>query len=193
MGNRGELRPKHYNSFQPCKPSKPWIACVLQDENGVPYPKDDELNYTKLFILDEVTAFAAGHRPCYGCQGKRYNLFVEVWQKANRIKRSYLDDHLHAERCDADEGGGKRTELCNLSGLPSGVMVQLATNEQPYLYLWGKLFPWTVTGYAAPITIDTTTEVLTLTPVSIIKTFQAGFPLLVNSTKTIHPSVFGHL
>lgn len=67
MGNRGELKPRHYETAQPFA-KKPWIACVFKDKNGTPYPKLSELKYTKLFMLDEVTAFAAGHRPCGQCQ-----------------------------------------------------------------------------------------------------------------------------
>ncbi len=83
MGNRGELKPHHYELVQPYA-TKAWIACVLRKSDGTPYPKIPELKYTKLFMLDEVTAFAAGHRPCGQCQMKRYVQFVEFWSKANR-------------------------------------------------------------------------------------------------------------
>jgi hypothetical protein len=191
MGNRGELKPKHYESPQPCVPNKPWIACVLKDKSGVPLPKTD-IKYTRLFMLDEVTAFAAGHRPCGQCQKKRYIQFVDIWCKANLKDSSILDEYLHSERCNAQQGGVRTLIPRNLSELPSGVMVKLSQDGQPHLLLWGKLFPWTVQGYDAPVTAEGTTEVLVLTPPSIVRTFQAGFPLLLNAKTTVHPSVLAH-
>ena len=36
--------------------------------------------YTELFFLDEATALAAGHRPCYRVpHGSPYNAFVDAW------------------------------------------------------------------------------------------------------------------
>ncbi|HEY6026440.1 MAG TPA: hypothetical protein VIV09_06025, partial [Pseudolabrys sp.] len=46
--------------------SRQWICCVLQFKNR----QRDVWGryYTELFFLDEVTAFAAGHRPCFECR-----------------------------------------------------------------------------------------------------------------------------
>lgn len=38
---------------------KPWITCVLKDRYNHPLPKT-HVKYTRLFFIDEVTAFAAG-------------------------------------------------------------------------------------------------------------------------------------
>jgi len=189
MGNRGVLRPSHYGLPQPSA-KKAWIACVLNDKNNVPYPIA-VVNYTKLFLLDEVTAFAAGHRPCYQCQGKRYMDFVDAWCKVNRKDRSLLDDHLHSERCDSE--GLKRRDVSPLCELPSGTMVQISEGGEAHLWLRGKLFPWSVRGYGVPVSVSRDTVVQVLTPKSIVKTLQAGFPLLLNSETTVHPSVFAHL
>ena len=189
MGNRGILLPKHFDFPQPFA-IKPWIACVLKDKNNVTLPKTD-VKYTRLFLLDEVTAFAAGHRPCGQCQRKRYMDFVDAWCKVNRKDRSLLDDHLHAERCDSE--GLKRKDVSALRELPSGTMVQIAEASNACLWLWGKLFPWSVQGYGVPVSLSDKTEVQVLTPKSIVKTLQAGFPLLLNSETTVHPSVFAHL
>ena len=68
MGNRGGcfhteakvLKPTHWKTRQ-------WITCVLDFKN-----RQRELmgenTYTELFFLDEATALAAGHRPCYECR-----------------------------------------------------------------------------------------------------------------------------
>jgi hypothetical protein len=189
MGNRGILLPKHFDLPQPFA-IKPWIACVLNDKNNLPLPKT-EVKYARLFLLDEVTAFAAGHRPCGQCQRKRYMDFVDVWCKANRKDRSLLDDHLHAERCDSE--GLKRKDASALKDLPGGTMVQLSRDGEPHLWLWGKVFPWSVQGYQAPVTVPNSTVVQILTPSSIVKALRAGFPLPLNSETTVHPSVVAHV
>jgi len=188
MGNRGTLSPRDYERPRPYD-KKQWITCVLNDGSNQPLPKTS-VKYSRLFFLDEVTAFAAGHRPCGGCQRKRYEHFVDVWSKANRHDGSRLDELLHAERCGTQIGGTGHPEVSMLKQLPSGTMVRLQQDGQPHLMLWGQLFPWTVQGYEAPVGLPDSTEVLVLTPRSIVKTFQAGFPLLLNSEVTVHPSVF---
>ena len=186
MGNRGIMSPRDYEKPKPFA-IKPWIACVLKDKNNLPLPKTD-VKYTRLFLLDEVTAFSAGHRPCGQCQRKRYMQFSEIWCKANRKDSSILDECLHAEGCDSQHG----RDASPLKELPSGTMVQLTQDGLPHLLLWGKLFPWSVQGYGVPVSVSDTTAVHVLTPRSIVKTLQAGFPLVLNSETTVHPSVVAY-
>ena len=35
--------------------------------------------YTELFFLDEATALAAGHRPCFECRRTDAQHFAEAW------------------------------------------------------------------------------------------------------------------
>lgn len=189
MGNRGTLGPKHHALPQPHAPSKPWITCLLK-KDGVPLPKT-EVAYTRLFFLDEVTAFASGHRPCRQCQFHRYDLFCKIWTKTFGKKALTFDEVLHRDRCKED--GTKNTFPSPLAELPSGVIVKLNEGDQPHLLLWGKLFPWTMTGYDRPVTISDNKTVNVLTPASIVEMLRAGFPLLVNKAETIHPSVFQYL
>ena len=47
--------------------TRQWIACVLEFKDRhreVMQPN----RYTELFFLDEATALAAGHRPCFECR-----------------------------------------------------------------------------------------------------------------------------
>lgn len=80
-------------------------------------------------------------------------------------------------------------EMSMLKELPGGTMVRLQQDGQPHLLLWGKLFPWTVQGYEAPGGLTDSTAVQVITPMSIVKTFKASFPLLLNSEVTVHRSV----
>jgi hypothetical protein len=189
MGNRGTLGPKHFALSQPHAPQKAWITCVIS-QNGVPLPKVD-VKYSKLFFLDEVTAFAAGHRPCRQCQAQRYNLFDATWTKSFGKNATHFDEALQKDRCNED--GSKKTFQGLLSDLPSGVMIKRAAGEQPYLLLWGRLFPWSIEGYGKPITYSVRETVQVLTPASMISMLKAGFPLLVNNSETIHPSIFNYL
>lgn len=192
MGNRGTLGPKQYELAQPHKKGKPWIACVLKDNNNVAIP-DSGQAYTKLFFLDEVTAFAAGHRPCAQCQNKRYRLLVGIWKEACDIEAGTLDECLKVERFDDHAGGKKPVVIRKLSSLPNGTMVTLVRDGQPHLLHTGNLFPWSVSGYGQPVTVALTTEVQVLTPPSIVRAFQAGFPLPLSIETTVHPSALVHI
>jgi len=189
MGNRGTLGPKHFALPQPHAPNKAWITCILK-ENGKPLPKVD-VKYTRLFFLDEVTAFAAGHRPCRMCQFRRYELFKDMWATTFGKRAPDFDETLHRDRCHED--GTKRTFFSPLAELPSGVMVKLNEGDEPYLFLWGKLFPWSMTGYGRPITLTDNTMVNVLTPASMVEMFRGGFPLLVNREETLHSSILAYL
>src|SRR5258708_302040 len=97
--------------------SRQWICCVLEFKNR-------RRNvwgryYTELFFLDEPTALAAGHRPCFECRRKDAESFAEAWRKARKLPvRPYadeMDEVLHAERLN---GRGKRTHQRNIDTLP---------------------------------------------------------------------------
>ena len=65
--------------------SRQWICCVL-DFKG----RRRDIwgrSYTELFFLDEPTAFAAGHRPCFECRRKDAEAFAEKWREARRLRR----------------------------------------------------------------------------------------------------------
>ena len=81
------------------------------------------MKYTKLFFLDEVTAFAAGHRPCSQCQRDRYDTFVEAWAKVTHKPVATMNEDLIDECCNED--GSKRTFPEILSELPDGAMFRL--------------------------------------------------------------------
>jgi hypothetical protein len=63
MGNRGVIHDEHKTIRKAFK-IKAWITCALQFKGRhreVMTPN----RWTELFFLDEATAFAAGHRPCF--------------------------------------------------------------------------------------------------------------------------------
>jgi hypothetical protein len=78
-------------------------------------------SYTELFFLDEPTAFAAGHRPCFECRRKDAGAFAEKWREARRLRRppyaAEMDEVLHTERL---RGGFKSLHGRNIDELPDG-------------------------------------------------------------------------
>src|ERR1700744_3460792 len=79
--------------------SRQWICCVL-DFKG----RQREVwgrYYTELFFLDEPTALAAGHRPCFECRRKDAEAFAEAWRITRKLPaRPYADEMdavLHQE------------------------------------------------------------------------------------------------
>src|SRR5579864_4645810 len=80
--------------------SRQWICCAL-DFKGRQRDVWGRF-YTELFFLDEPTALAAGHRPCFECRRKEAEAFAERWREARRLAARPLademDEVLHAER-----------------------------------------------------------------------------------------------
>src|SRR3954454_14389461 len=82
--------------------SRQWICCVL-DFKGRQRDVWGRY-YTELFFLDEPTALAAGHRPCFECRRADAQAFAACWQRAAGLKAPprapAMDDVLHAQRLD---------------------------------------------------------------------------------------------
>jgi hypothetical protein len=87
-----------------------WVCC-LTEFNGRQRAKpwSTPNNYSELFFLDEATALAAGHRPCFQCQHERASAFKRAWLAAHAPGRSVsageMNAQLHAER--VRRGGGR--------------------------------------------------------------------------------------
>ena len=92
MGNRGCI----HRSFKITKkpPTTRWIICRLKFKDWH-RPVMSERKYTELFFLDEATALAAGHRPCFLCRHQDAVLFSKL-VGANSMAE--LDARLNAER-----------------------------------------------------------------------------------------------
>jgi hypothetical protein len=176
MGNRGILHDDHNRVVRPWA-HKAWVTCLLEFK-GIARPKPfSQGNYSELFFLDEVTAFAAGHRPCAYCQRARHLEFKDAWVRANvaeELRASTLmpavDKVLHAERtafCGGEDALG-----VPLSVLPRGTIFEHEASA--YLVTEAGYLPWSFTGYGVPKSIDQVT-VKVLTPKSIVRAFVAGF------------------
>ncbi|HEY7999117.1 MAG TPA: hypothetical protein VIE87_09880 [Pseudolabrys sp.] len=149
--------------------SRQWICCVLDFNNR----RRDVWGryYTELFFLDEVTAFAAGHRPCFECRRKDAETFAALFSgKKKRAAASAMDKRLHAERLD---GKTKRLHRRKLDTLPDGAMIAL--RGEAFAVRGKNLLPWTPSGYGRPVARPRSGDVDVLTPPSISAVLAAGY------------------
>jgi hypothetical protein len=152
--------------------SRQWICCVLDF-------KDRQRNvwgrfYTELFFLDEPTALAAGHRPCFECRRKDAEAFAEAWRKAKRLgTRPYadeMDEVLHGERL---AGRAKRLHRRAIDELPDGAFVIF--EGAAFAVRGAELLRWTPDGYSDRKPRPHGIVVDVLTPPSIIAVLSAGY------------------
>ena len=126
MGNRGILHDASRRLRRQWA-SRLWICCLLEFR-GRRDPVMAPGHYTRLFFLDELTALAAGHRPCAYCRRGPYKAFQAAWAAGNSHlglgpapRAAQIDQVLHGERLGPD--GSKRLHRAELSELSDGVFV----------------------------------------------------------------------
>jgi hypothetical protein len=179
-GNRGIIHDPATKTLLKKRWSSPaWLTCVCEFR-GRRRKVMGGRSWTELFFLDEATAFAAGHRPCFFCRRDDANRFRAAWEQGNGTKNIHafeVDAVLHRERLDR---GRKQFHPLPmpLIDLPDGAMVQ--AGEESYLVVSGKPLRWSFGGYSRG-EIDTQAAML-LTPPSTVRAFAAGYQ------PVLHPS-----
>jgi hypothetical protein len=159
--------------------SNAWLTCLCEFQ-GRRRKVMGGRSWTELFFLDEATAFAAGHRPCFYCRREDANRFRAAWEQGNRVAEilaTDMDAVLHRERL---EGRKKRLHALPmpLKQLPDGAMVQSGTES--YLIASGRALLWSPDGYREAQ--NELIDVLLLTPPSTLRAFGAGYrPVLHES------------
>jgi hypothetical protein len=152
--------------------SRQWICCVLEFKKR----QRDVWGryYTELFFLDEPTALAAGHRPCFECRRQDAEAFAEAWRKAKRLAvRPYADEMdvvLHGERRD---GRAKRLHRGDIDALPDAAFVLL--DGAPYAVRGDALLRWTPEGYDARRPRPRGVTVDVITPPAILAVLSHGY------------------
>jgi hypothetical protein len=158
--------------------TKAWLICTC-DYKGRRREIMGGRSWTELFFLDEATAFAAGHRPCFYCRREDATRFRAAWEQGNGVSdllAPEIDAVLHRERF----ASGKKLHPLpmRLEKLPDGAMVQ--QSDQNYLIAQGRALLWSPGGYSQ--TTAASNGAMLLTPPSTLRAFSAGYrPLL-------HPS-----
>lgn len=170
MGNRGgRLHDARRKLASRRWVSKQWICCKLEfnDRRRKVWAE----GYSELFFLDEVTAFAAGHRPCFECRRRDAENFATLFSNTKqRATAAAMDEVLHGERL---AGQDKRMHLRAIDELPDGAMIALGGDA--FAVRGWRLLRWTLTGYAEAQPRPRRIEVEVLTPPSIAAVLKAGY------------------
>jgi hypothetical protein len=151
--------------------SKAWICCVLSFKGR----QRDVWGryYTELFFMDEPTALAAGHRPCFECRRAKANVFAEKFSgRGGRKTAGEMDLILHAERLQKD-GRSKRLHPVSLPDLPDGAFVTLGENES-FAVKGKRLLRWSPGGYCEAVKRPSGRAMM-LTPPAITKVLARGY------------------
>ena len=179
-GNRGIIHDPATKTLLRKRWSSPaWITCLCEFR-GWRRPVMGRRSWTELFFLDEATAFAAGHRPCFFCRRDDANRFRAAWEKGNGVKgvrAREMDAALHRERL---ERGKKRLHSLPMPAaeLPDGAMVK--AGDESFLILQGRARQWSVAGYGE--TDGAIDNALLLTPPSTLRALRVGY------RPVLHPS-----
>jgi hypothetical protein len=181
-GNRGIIHDPATKTLLKKRWSSPaWITCVCEFR-GWRRKVMGGRSWTELFFLDEATAFAAGHRPCFFCRRDDANGFRAAWEKGNGVsgvRAREIDVVLHRERL---ERGKKRLHSLPrpVEQLPDGAMVQVG--EESFVIAQGRVLRWSMAGYQkAETALD---GAMLLTPPSTLRALNAGYRPVLHPTAT---------
>ena len=183
-GNRGIIHDAATKTLRKRRwTSKAWIICDLVHPRGTAREvfgrnaPSGGAGWTELFFLDEVTALAAGHRPCFYCRreaAKRYAAAMAHAFSVSPAKATEIDARLHGERLAA---GAKPRPISEseAGNLPDGAMV--AIGPRPFATRGGRLLPWSFDGYGAPLSHSRglPAPAFLITPPATVAALKAGY------------------
>lgn len=159
--------------------SRQWICCetTFRDRERAVWSE----SYTELFFLDEVTALAAGHRPCFECRRRCASDFAAAFARGNGLGEApcaaHIDKILHAERIDPDgDRRSKKLYVAFVDTLPDGAVI--ASDEpgrQAFAVRGDFVLPWSPEGWGRPMPRPRRRLVTLVTPPSIVMALKAGY------------------
>ena len=182
-GNRGIIHdPATKTLLKKRWTSKAWIVCTCEYKGIRREPMgrngpNGKAGWTELFFLDEVTALAAGHRPCFLCRRERAKAFAACYGLAFGVadpRAPEIDAHLHAERLAS---GGRTVELDRhgLDKLPDGAMI--FDGKADHAIRDGKALRWSFSGYDRVTDFNEfgSGEMCVVTPAATIAVLGRGY------------------
>lgn len=158
--------------------TRQWIVCALdfKDRTAAFRASGRKVwgtRFTELFFCDEVTALAAGHRPCTECRREASLAYRDALVAAGlfpaRPACPSVDLRLDAER---REGRAKRLHAARLEALPDGAMI--AIDGVAWAVRGARLLRWSHDGYAA-FAPRQAGEAAVLTPPMSVAALSGGF------------------
>jgi len=184
-GNRGIIHDPAARTLVKRWSSKAWLVCVLEFQNR---HRDvwAGRSWSELFFLDEATALAAGHRPCFHCRRAAANAFRAAWAgDAPLPSAPEIDAVLHAQRLDHGE---KRLHpiIGRPEDLPDGAMV--AAGERALIVVAESFAEWSPGGYRKVADLPPLDGLLT--PPATVAALRRGYrPVTHPSIGTAVPSL----
>lgn len=160
-----------------------WIICACEwkgrkrqvwGRNG----PTGQAGWTELFFLDEITALAAGHRPCFECRRQEALAFSDAFARGNGLARARaadMDRILHGERLVSRRMSAEVIAAAKLAGLPDATMVR--AGGQYFALSGGNALAWDFHGYGTPVAIAAIArrQVTLVTPPTTICALAAGY------------------
>jgi hypothetical protein len=175
MGNRGGRLHRDDGSLGAARwRSRAWICCVLAFRGR--HRQVMGAGYTEIFFLDEATALAAGHRPCFECRRAAALAFAAAFPRpegAAPPRAGEMDRVLHAERTGAPAPVA-------LGTLPDGTIFAQGGR---FVLKQAGLWAWGFAGYTPVDALAPGTRVRPLTPASSRAALAAGY------RPVLHPSL----
>ena len=127
--------------------SQAWLTCVCEFR-GRRRKVMGGRSWTELFFLDEATALAAGHRPCFYCRRDDANRFRAAGSRAMAspiVLARDIDAVLHRERLDARQEAAASRCRCRWSNCPMARWCR--QGAESYLIAQGRALLWSPAGY----------------------------------------------
>ncbi len=134
MGNRGGRFHDPESLTTGARPfaSRAWICCRLAFKGRRRQVWGS--GYTELFFADEVSALAAGHRPCFECRRQDALAFAAAWGRATggpAPSAPAMDEALHDQRIGPRPGYAKRLHPMPAGIPPDGTMALIDGRHSP--------------------------------------------------------------
>jgi hypothetical protein len=151
FGNRGGALHSADQRIVRNQKSSTWIVCLMEFK-GRRRALMQPGRYTELFFLDEVTALAAGHRPCFECRRKDALAFAEAFgigRGTAAPKAPVMDARLATERRRSADDPERIIGSSAVSCLPDGAMIRQAGTY--FAVRGGMLLRWSFEGYSTPV------------------------------------------
>ncbi len=147
--------------------SRHWICCDIHYKG-----KQHEAMgafYTSLFFLDEVTALAAGHRPCFFCRRKEAQAFLALAEPPLMADAAdlILHEQRHASRKNAV------SHDCDVAALPDGAMI--AIDGAPYAVRGAQSAALVVRRLRRPLLRKSVARAELITPPLFVAILARGF------------------
>lgn len=167
--------------------SRRWICCALHFKN-----RQREVmgpGYTELFFLDEVTALAAGHRPCFECRRDAAQAYARALaaeqgrgqtESGSPPSADVIDRLLHAQRTQPVR---PKLSPAEVAALPEGAMI--ARGETWFALRGGDALRWTPSGYKRTTPAERQSHDVRQSEPAVLLTPPASVSALANGYRPI--------